>query len=516
MSRDAKGDCIERSMKKVIFAFVSTLLIAACVPSLDRGMVEHAAAAADPSRPDIVVIGSEIEGMYLARAAADEGLSVVVLDPREKPGGQLLEGEMLFLDEPLGDNAQVLLQGRMKELFDAYKAGKIRKIGEFRSYFNKLVKGIPIRSGIVLTEVDVRQDPDASGRFVESVSYRAKDGTETTLYPEYVVENTDYAALTSRLSLPRIPGMETVFGTPDGSPDYMASSLMLKYKNVDWKAFQNGVMKLSKAEREKKFGTETYVTSMFTWGFGKIGAGYVSGSDEWFLRGLNIVNQQGGEVLINALLVYGVDPSNEQSVRTAVEQGKDQTRRILQHLRKTLPGWSKAELNGFPDYLYIRDHDRYETEYVLEGTDLMSGRMFWDNVSIAGYEIDLQGTSASKWGSRKGNPDKYGMPLRSFQSKGFRNVIVAGKNVGASAVAYGSARIQAQTALAGETIGIILGQIKGQYSLADMTPLRMKKLQEGIEKKYRIKLTGVKANNKIAGLTAAQRQLFNQGKLVIP
>lgn len=504
-------------MKKATFLLLSILLTASLfLTAAEWGAAGRASAAADPTRPDVVLIGSEVEGIYMARAAADEGLSVIVLDPRPKPGGQLLEGEMLFLDEPLGDKGQVLLQGRVKALFDAYKSGKIRKRSEFVDYYNKLAKGIPIISGVTINSVDIRQQPDATGRFVESITYMTKDGVSRTIYPGYVVENTDFAALTSRLGLPRIPGMETVFGSADGARDYMASTFMLKFKNVDWHAFQKEVMAMSKRDRELKYGSETNVTGTFTWGFGKVGASYDSGKDEWFLRGLNTVNQRGGEVMINALLVYGVDPSNDESVRNAVEEGKAQSRRILEHLRKTLPGWSKAELNGYPDYLYVRDYDRYETEYVLQGTDLMSGRMFWDNVSIAGYEIDLQGTLNSKWGSRKGSPDKYGMPLRSFQALGFRNVLVAGKNVGASAVAYGSARIQAQTALAAETIGIMLGQIKGSYSLSDMTPDRMKGLQEYIRAKYQITLTGVKANNKIANLSEEQRQLFNQGKLVIP
>jgi len=153
---------------------------------------------------------------------------------------------------------------------------------------------------------------------------------------------------------------------------------------------------------------------------------------------------------------------------------------------------------------------------VLQGTDLMSGRMFWDNVSIGGYEIDLQGTLNSKWGSRRGTPDKYGMPLRSFLAKGYRNVIVAGKNVGASAVAYGSARIQAQTALAAETIGLMLGRIDGKYALIDTTPAQMKELQDWIRNEYRITLTGVTAADKISGLSEAQRQSFNEGKLIIP
>jgi len=122
----------------------------------------------------------------------------------------------------------------------------------------------------------------------------------------------------------------------------------------------------------------------------------------------------------------------------------------------------------------------------------------------------------NKWGVRKGTPDKYGMPLRSFMAKGYRNVIVAGKNVGASAVAYGSARIQAHTALAAETIGLMLGRIDGQYELADMTPERMKELHDWIYETHQIRLTGISAVDKTAGMTEAEREAFNQGKTVIP
>jgi len=502
-----------KTSKLALILFIAVIVTLMIPPA---GASPPRASAAEPTRTDVVIIGSEIEGMYLARAAKDEGLSVLVLDPRERPGGQLLEGEMLFLDEPMGDGGESLVQGRMAALFNDYKKGKIRKTEHFRAYFEELTRGIPLESGITITEVDIRRQPDGSGRFVDAITYRTKDGRTHTVYPAYVVENTDFAALTSRLDLARIPGMESIIPTPDGSPDYMAATFMLKYKNVDWNTFQTKVMSLSKQERERLYGSETTVTNTFTWGFGRVGASYDSGRDDWFLRGLNIVNQLDGEVMINALLVYGVNPADPASIERALAEGCEQARKVLEHLRKTLPGWSKAELNGYPSYLYIRDFDRYETEYVLQGTDLMSGTMFWDNVSIGGYEIDLQGTIRQKWGQRKGNPDKYGMPLRSFLAKNYRNVIVAGKNVGASAVAYGSARIQAQTALAAEVIGIILGQIKGKYELADMTPERMKKLHEYIYENYGIRLAGVAANSRIDHLTEEEKALFNMGRLTVP
>lgn len=466
----------------------------------------------DRAAYDVVVIGSEIEGVYLARAAREEGLSVLILDPRDAPGGQLIQGEMQFLDEPRNDAGRSLLQGGMKELFDKYKRGEIRKPSEFRQYYDTLIAGIPIESGIELREIGIRQASSGSRRSVGAIVYATKEGARKTVTASYYVENTDYAALTSRLGLRRIPGIESIFG--GGAKEYMAATYMMNFKHVDWGTFRREVMRLPSEARERKYGGYTTVTDSFTWGFGNVGRQYAPGSDEWMLRGLNIVNRRDGEAAINALLAFNVDPANPEDLRKALEEGRQETKRVLRHLRKTLPGWENAEIDGYPDYLYIRDGDRYETEYVLQGTDLMRGTMFADNVSVAGYSIDLQGTMERKWGLHKGKPDQYGMPLRAFLSKGYDNVVVTGKAVGASAVAYGSARIQPNTALAAETIGILLGRLKNGTKLIDLSPGQIAELQRYVERKYGISLTGTPGENKTAGFTEWEARTFDRGPLV--
>lgn len=265
---------------------------------------------------------------------------------------------------------------------------------------------------------------------------------------------------------------------------------MMKFRQVDWEKFQSETNRLTRKELDDKYGSTTTVTDKFTWGFGNVGAKFAPSSKEVFLRGLNAINQRDGEVLINALLLFNVDPSDKVSIQKAIDLGKTETIRILPHLRQELPGWDKAEINGYPNYLYIRDYNRFQTEYVLQASDLMSARMFWDNVSIGGYPIDLQGIASHTWGQRSGDPDKYGMPLRSFIPKGYSNVILAGKNVGASAVAYGSARIQANTSLAAEVIGIILGKLKGEQGLSKITEEEMNNIYTYLKNKYSITLSG--------------------------
>nr|WP_150959700.1 FAD-dependent oxidoreductase [Aneurinibacillus sp. XH2] len=494
-------------MKRVVWLLsLVVLLVAGCEGEKKPGGKDRG------SDPDIVLIGSEIEGMYLARAAADEGLNVMVLDPRKQPGGQLIQGEMLYLDEPFDDAGQSLLQGRVKELFDRYKQGEIRKKEEFVDYFQSIAEGIPIESGIQIVKID--SEPDAhSKQTIKSLTYRTAGGEERTVSAKYWVENTDFGALSSRLETTRIPGIETVFGGE--ATDYMAASIMMKFRQVDWEKFAGEINSLSQDKKEEIYGSNTYLTGTFAYGFGNIGKSYSSSQKDVFLRGLNIINQRDGEALINALLVFNVDPSDDRRIQEALEAGKTETDRVVKHLRQQLPGWEKAEVNGYPDYLYIRDSTRYETEYVLQATDLLGGVMFWDNVSIAGYPIDLQGNQANPWGTSTGKPDKYGMPLRAFQLKGYSNVLTAGKNVGASAVAYGSARIQPNTSLAGEVIGIILGQIDGKSELAELSEKDMEKLHQYIKKNYDITLSGVQAKNKIGRYSEEQLELINRGKLAV-
>ncbi|GIP31249.1 FAD-dependent oxidoreductase [Paenibacillus sp. J2TS4] len=461
---------------------------------------------------DIVLIGSEMEGMYLARAAKDEGLNVVVLDPRDKVGGQLLQGEMLFLDETRDGSGKLLVQGRAKELFDGFRAGRIRKLSEFTDYYEKLRENIPIESGIQINRIETKPGMDG-GETVASIEYTAADGTLHRIKASYFVENTDYAAMAGKLKVNRLPGLEAFYGKNE--IEYMSAGMMMKFKNVDWKKFITHFNGLSASERNKKYGYGS-VNESYAIGLSGMTSAYTPTNDKVFLRGLNAVSQRDGEVIINAFLIYDVNPADEQSVQEAIELGKAEIPLILEHFRQNIVGWENAELNGFPDYLYIREYDHYETDYVMQVSDMLGGRMFYDNVSIGGYPLDLQGISVQKWGIEMGRPDKYGMPLRSFLLKNYDNVIMAGKNVGSSAIAYGSARIQPNTALAAESIGVILGQIEGKKTLKQLTESDWPELHAYLENQYQIKLTNIQATNKLAGWTEEEIRKLNKGEIIFP
>lgn len=462
---------------------------------------------------DIVLIGTELEGMFLARAAADEGLRVKILDPREAIGGQLLQGEMLFLDETIDDARKSLVQGRIKALFNGFKSGRIRSLSEFSTFYNDhLLQDLPIESGINIKKVKTQPGPNEEP-VIHLVEYTTSKGERKAIEAAYWVDNTDHAALIHHLDVERMTGLEQFYKLD--KLEYMASSMMMKFKNVDWKKFESEFNSLTRAQINERYGGG-YVNESFALGLVGVTNAYKPTSDRLHLRGLNGLNQKNGEVIINAFLIFDVNPAVDASVAEAIELGRKEIPLILEHFRTKLPGWEHAEVNDFPPYLYIREYNHYETDYVLQVADVLSGKMFWDNVSIAGYPLDLQGVSTVKWGIEMGRPDKYGMPLRSFLLKGYENVLVAGKLVGASAVAYGSARIQPNTSLAAESIGIILGQIHGKKSLKQLTAADMPALHKYIEDQYGIKLTGISATNKIEGWTDEEIAKLNTGEIVYP
>ena len=433
---------------------------------------------------DVVIIGSEIQGVLLAKEAHKLGLKVKILDPRPKPGGELIQGQMFFLDDVNDNHRRSLVQGEIKNLFAGYKAGTIRKTADFKRYYDQVIRDIPLQSGVFIDTME--SSTINQNNSLTQMSYHLPDGTYYRIKSKYWVENTDFNAISGRLGAKRIPGIESLYKKKQHTPDYMAATYMLNFKGVDWHSLHNTILKDYPLSHVcEKYGSNTYVNRHFATGMSKITQHYTPQDQQLKLRGLNITNQRNGHVTINGLLIYDVNPSDASSVQSAIRKARAEAPHILAFCRLHIPGFAHSELSSFPEYLYIRDFNRYETKYVLDYADLMNSTMFWDNVSLGGYPVDIQGSRAIPVGIGYGKPDRYGLPLRSFELKSYDNVLVVGKNVGATIKAYGSARIMPTTALAAQTIGIILGHERNKQ-LSDLNEQDFQRIHRYLEKDYQI------------------------------
>lgn len=105
-----------------------------------------------------------------------------------------------------------------------------------------------------------------------------------------------------------------------------------------------------------------------------------------------------------------------------------------------------------------REYRRFVGEKVLTQADVLEQPEVEDRIGFGGWSIDLHppgGVYATEPGSRHWHPDgNYHLPLRSLFSANVENMWMAGRNISASHVAFGSTRVMATCAVLGEAAGI--------------------------------------------------------------
>lgn len=105
-----------------------------------------------------------------------------------------------------------------------------------------------------------------------------------------------------------------------------------------------------------------------------------------------------------------------------------------------------------------REYRRFVGDHVLTQQDVLGQRDFADRVAFGGWSIDLHpagGVYAAESGSRHWHPEgSYHIPLRCLYSANVANLWMAGRNISASHVAFGSTRVMATCAVLGEAAGI--------------------------------------------------------------
>lgn len=104
-----------------------------------------------------------------------------------------------------------------------------------------------------------------------------------------------------------------------------------------------------------------------------------------------------------------------------------------------------------------REYRRFVGDYVLNQNDVIAQEQFEDRVAFGGWSIDLhppQGMYSTASGSKHMHMDgSYHIPFRSLYSTNVSNMLMGGRNISASHVAFGTTRVMATCAVIGEAAG---------------------------------------------------------------
>ncbi|MEG6568090.1 FAD-dependent oxidoreductase, partial [Thermoanaerobacterium saccharolyticum] len=212
-----------------------------------------------------------------------------------------------------------------------------------------------------------------------------------------------------------------------------ASTLVFRLKGIDW----DNLIKIIKYEKKIP---ATYINDTSANGFLSITKNYKPSTPMLRLRGLNLGRQDDGTVLVNALLIYGVDGLNQSSIEKGMELAKKELPRIVQFFRENIPGFEKAQLDGTADELYIRETRHIKGYYTLDINDVVFNRDFYDRIAIGSYPVDVQATSPEDTGYVYGKPVEYAVPFRCIVLEKVDNLLVVGRSASYSHLAAGSAR----------------------------------------------------------------------------
>ncbi|GAA5196422.1 FAD-dependent oxidoreductase [Microbacterium jejuense] len=104
-----------------------------------------------------------------------------------------------------------------------------------------------------------------------------------------------------------------------------------------------------------------------------------------------------------------------------------------------------------------REYRRFVGDHVLTQQDVLDQTRFDDNIGFGGWSIDLHppgGVYSDAAGSMHlHGPGLYEIPFRSLYSVNVSNLLMAGRDISASHVAFGTTRVMATCAVTGEAAG---------------------------------------------------------------
>ncbi len=409
----------------------------------EAGLVPAAERQADGSLEypyDVVVWGSDPEGVAAAVAAARNGLHTLLVDSRDRVGGLFTLGQLNLIDMNryrARFGRRLLTRGIFEEFLvrvggAAFDLDRAQQVLEAMLAKEEL---LAVRLGQELAGPLVDVDR------ITALSLREGE-REYKVYGSVFVDASQDADLAYLAGVPFSHGFEDI-GLPG---KYMVSTLVFSLEGVSWPRVMWETLVV---DRRPSSGA-TFRTA---WGYDRYINEYRPENDRIGFRGFNMV-RQGGRVYVNGLLIYGLDPLDREARAAAAEEAKAEVYRFVLFARENLPGFARARVAGFAPELYVRQSRHMQALYRLSIDDVLEDRDFYDGIGYGSYPVDIQAIDKHLAGVVVGVPERYGVPLRSLVPPGIPNLLVVGRSAGYSSLAHGSARVVPVGMVGGQAAGV--------------------------------------------------------------
>ena len=387
---------------------------------------------------DVIVVGGDPEGVCAAVSSARNGLKTLLIEDDEALGGLMTLGKLNFIDICESRNGSILTQGLFMEFYEGV-GGTAFDVEKAKSFFydwvtNEKNATLKLNTKFIAPVMD---EDCITGVVVEE-----ENGEQVTYTAACVIDATVDADVAAAAGAPY-----TIAGEDIGEKErHMGVTLVFELSGVDWDKVVNYL------ENDDNAGTGA--TEKTAWGYTREGYAYEPQDDLMRLRGFNVARQDNGNVLVNALIIFGVDAMSEESKAQGVVRAQKELEYIVPYVQQNFIGFEQAQLVGTASQLYVRESRHIVGEYQLTIDDVLENRDQWDKIAIVAYPADIQPTAGQTYGTVIGSPDRYAIPFRCLVPLNVENLLVIGRSASYTSLAAGSARVIPVGMAEGEAAGV--------------------------------------------------------------
>lgn len=403
---------------------------------------------------DVIVVGTDPEGVAAAVSAARNGMKTLLVDGRDRTilGGLMTEGWLNSIDmnyEPtkgiIGKH-DIMNKGIFSEWYGKIEGDSFDITTAANAFYDMVSKEKNI--DLLMKTKEIVPDVTKSGdkTTVTGVTITKADGSKQTVKAKAVIDATQDGDIADAAGVPFTHGREDLGDVKSR----MAVTAVFRLNNITperWKQFGKTI--LAEDKGQQKYG----INEMSLWGFDKMQDYPAVNKERVRMRGLNGGRQNDNTMLVNALQIFNVDPFDPKSRQEAIQIAKDELPHVLAYLKKNYPDFEGVELDAIAPELYVRESRHMIGEYRLSIIDLLENRDQWDRIAFGGYPVDIQRTSPKDNGAVVIDPDKYAVPFRSIVPQKVDGILVVGRAASYDTLPHGSARVIPVGMAEGEAAG---------------------------------------------------------------
>ena len=395
------------------------------------GAVAFAIAQPPSGSYDVIVVGSEPEAIVAAVAAAETGATTLLVSDQPRLGGLFVTGAMNVLD--LRMTPVPYQRGLFDRWWDRVGRGNAFDVARAERAFADLLA----EAGVAVRLDAPPLEPWLEGDRVVGVLIGGE-----RVSARHVIDGTGDADVAAAAGARSSLGWSSL-----GLDARMVDTLVFRIDGIDWGALRAGAR-----ARGRNYA---YVDDRIAYGhFGGHPAAFRAEQPGVRLRGLNLGRQDDGTVLVNALLIYDVDPFDAASRADGHARAAAEVPRVVAWLAQDVPGFGAATVGGVAETLYVRETRHLDARCVLTVDHVLDNVVTDLDIAAGGYPLDVQTLRRSDDGFVYGAPEIYGARLCMTVPRGVDGIWVVGRAAGYDPIAHSSARVVPFGMTVAEAVGV--------------------------------------------------------------